>query len=474
MSARPHAQAVKAALQAGALGAWVLVVPSWLGAVSVVGCMLVGAARQLRRARPVALAEPAEVPAAPLSVTASPELDAELDAKLDASLEADLEAVLDVEQWEVDVPSPLRPDGNAHEELPAAPEAALTAQHSEGSGLDALMRSQVEGLRVARSQLDGVCAQTGESAEQIVARAMKMDGILQALLKAVREGAAADDHEATSSKRTLTEYAHALSELRGYVDRRDEAAQQERARAEQLIEHARGAHLVLGEMRTLAAQTRVLAINAGVEAARQRGTLGVIAKEVRRVADEFNGAGASVERVLTSIVNALQEQVRAAERAAGVRAQSDSSRMTQLHTLLDENARTQQVRDARRAELLQRTMSDNGALAGELMELLAGVQFQDVVRQRLEHLNRSFSGHESQLESLRAELGTTGRLPSVVPVWDLAGTKAGYVMEAQREAHDAAIGGLFIEAVAAPEGDGIAKSDEPTPGEGSGPLIELF
>jgi len=199
---------------------------------------------------------------------------------------------------------------------------------------------------------------------------------------------------------------------------------------EEVSKTVTGIEDLLGQVQRIAFTNKLVALNAKIEAVHV-GELGsgfeVVADEISRQADQ------STELVggITGRISEMRGRVDSAagklrEFLAEDREKLDQSRNdaeSALSILWSLHQRTR--------ESLERNTQENSRLAGDIAAAVIGLQFQDRVKQRIEHVIEA-------LEKLESAVSGNGAGGSVPESEVLASVHSSYTMESEREAHSRA------------------------------------
>ncbi len=191
---------------------------------------------------------------------------------------------------------------------------------------------------------------------------------------------------------------------------------------------------VVDEIEFIAGQTNLLALNAAIEAARAgehgRG-FAIVADEVRKLSDRSNKAAEEIRKLISKIESDTQDIYKNSEesvsRSFTVSAESAQVVENTMHRI-DEIVG--EVRDQ-----LEFMSQETGALASDISNVIISMQFQDITRQRIEHVIEPLLDFQLELENI---LQNTQSMGNKIHEFKANGNKSEwlekmYTMESERK-----------------------------------------
>lgn len=230
--------------------------------------------------------------------------------------------------------------------------------------------------------------------------------------------------------------------MQEHIQARIAATQQEQTRIAHVVGEARSLESLVDLIKTIAAQTNLLSLNASIEAARAgeygRG-FAVVADEVRKLSDQTSDAVSHIREGIFKVANSIETEFQG--RLANDNLPSETESLKSFANQLNEMGERYAELVASDAQVLAQIDKTSKSLSGMFMEVMASIQFQDVTRQQVEHVTRALDRLEGHLETLRQRLRQPEADIRFMPLAShLNDMFDGYVMEQQRSKHTLALG----------------------------------
>ena len=204
---------------------------------------------------------------------------------------------------------------------------------------------------------------------------------------------------------------------------------------------------LVGLIANIAKKTNLLALNAAIEAARagEEGKgFAVVADEVRKLSIQTADAATTIAQKINAATLRVENEVDSAKEAIAARESSSD-----LERIISEIG-GMESRFSEGSRLLLNVMNgvetSNNEMVARLSEALGYLQFQDVVRQRLEQVQFALHELDEHLLILGQQLTDPAWDGTVQPTLKarLDGHLDRYVMDSQRNAHSAVTGGESV------------------------------
>ena len=191
----------------------------------------------------------------------------------------------------------------------------------------------------------------------------------------------------------------------------------------------------------IAHRTNLLAINAAIEAA-HAGNAGkgfaVVAGEVRRLSNQTDKTAQDIADRINQV--AKQAQTEKANATRAISDNEDAHKLTSLANNLSGIEFRFKNASGHLEEMIKGIDDANKIIVDEVSTVLGEIQFQDVLRQRLEHVNNGLNCQSDFAQQTLLWLEGKGETPAKQLNEHLDELKEMYVMQEQRTAHNATLG----------------------------------
>jgi len=333
-----------------------------------------------------------------------------------------------------------------------APLDVARFQHMPRQQVAEEVRGVAPYLDVMSKQLDGAVKETEQG---VLALITSLNGIHQ-----VSEQQLQRIH---ASSQSGSELARALQEkvmvdkqlgmiLQMFVDKQQQDVEVNLGRIKRLQE-VKSLSSLVADISQVAKQTNILAINAAVEAARAgeagRG-FAVLAAEIRELSNRTASAAVAISLKIKTATEGIDEEL---ENATEVDERT-SATGSMRHVIADVDEMQQRFSVASQGliEIIEGVKNGHQDIVMRLSEALGQIQFQDVIRQRVEQVQTAHEELNEHLQSLADQLTDKPWDPQTIVTLRqrLDEQMASYVMQSQRDTHQDVVGSPAAAANARP------------------------
>ena len=290
---------------------------------------------------------------------------------------------------------------------------------------------------VVRGHLESVTQETESAALSIMEQLQSIDSVVSELNRFVSRSNDDSSQLIASSSQEVAENQKLMETMRGYIGARMEEGMRDLERVQAVIHESEQLNTLVELVRGIAGQTNLLALNAAIEAARAgeagRG-FAVVADEVRRLSNQTAEAVTQISEGITRVTGTIESQFK--DKLSDANLQGERDILERFTGQMDEMESRYTELVNRQGEVLGTIHGGSVRLADMFVQAMASVQFQDVVRQQLEHVQHAVTRLDVHLRQLAQVLRAPGAsaFPESVSR-QLDAMFDGYVMDKQRQAH---------------------------------------
>ncbi len=268
--------------------------------------------------------------------------------------------------------------------------SAVARNAVEWSGLVPVLNKQ---LQEVVNQTESAALEIGEKFMDIVERARNQAKKSASIVCSFAAGgdASEEDFVKLSKKALINEIASikSISEvLKKTVDD-----------MKLIISYADSIKQSVGDIEYLADQTNLLALNAAIEAARagQHGRgFAVVADEVRKLADKSDLSAKEIRRIITKVDTETRNICARTELNVTESKQQSEKTETVVNSTLE--ALDSVLKDVETQ--VNDLTEDSKKLSSDIAAIVVSMQFQDITRQRIEHVIEPLNSLREQLQAL--------------------------------------------------------------------------
>ena len=274
----------------------------------------------------------------------------------------------------------------------AAPAASLIASPSMAAAFDPVkcgtcISDKVSCLHLfadaMKDETNSVITDTEKNAVDLMTDLKVVEGSLEGLLAFI---------SASSANDRVIQIIEQLHHSQSLVDQLAADRLRDAEGVQRAMENISGVVSDLGKMvqnvRGIAGSTRMLALNATIEAARageQGKGFAIVASEVKALSQQSDHVaieiGAGIDHLEKTVAASLSTVV-------GERNSKEESSLAVISEAVGELTGNLQALIAHQSDTMAKVRQENERLGGPIMQMVGSIQFQDVVKRRLEALSR--------------------------------------------------------------------------------------
>ncbi len=285
-----------------------------------------------------------------------------------------------------------------------------------------------------RNQIDSAVDFTEEAATGILKGLKQLDRRTSDLVGLLgRSGQASEDLIRQMEDHVRENHAF-IYEMDRYVQERLVTLEDDLSQFRRIVEETARFEGILQTIEGIAAQTNLLALNAAIEAVRAGESghgFAVVADEIRQLSQQSSAAAGRIRTGLshleTNIRQTLEDKARQSE--------EEQRLLGGFADKLKHATDGYEELTSHQRDVITAADSESRAIANLLMEIMAGIQFQDIVRQQLEQVTQCLDWTGERCREWGEALVRPGRPFTPAVAEELQQAKNRYVMERQRQVH---------------------------------------
>ncbi|MBK9444176.1 MAG: methyl-accepting chemotaxis protein [Comamonadaceae bacterium] len=297
-------------------------------------------------------------------------------------------------------------------------------------------------LEVMSKQLDGAVKETEHGVMGLINSLNTIHQVSQHQLQRINASEESGTELATALRDKVMVDKQLGLILQMFVDKQQQDVEINLGRIKRLQE-IKGLTALVADISQVAKQTNILAINAAVEAARAgdagRG-FAVLAAEIRELSNRTAGAAVSISLKIKTATEGIDEEMHNATEVE----ERNSATGSMRKVIADVDGMQHRFAAASQhlLEIIEGVKAGHQDIVLGLSEALGQIQFQDVIRQRVEQVQKAQEELNDHLQSLADQLIDKPWDPQTMVTLRqrLDDQMSSYVMQSQRDTHHDVVG----------------------------------
>lgn len=294
-------------------------------------------------------------------------------------------------------------------------------------------------LCLMKEQLTGALSETESGVMNVIEKINYAYSLGQSQVSKISDSAESNKKLAVDSREQAVKNKDVVDFLNTTLESQRDDLDKNYVRTQRLATEINALAPLVGIIADIARRTNLLSLNAAIEAARAgehgRG-FAVVADEVRNLSSQTASAAHEISEKITAAVNGVKTELETAQMAIDTHMS-----VAHLHNVVNDMSAMEMRFDESRMllqDIIHSVEEINIQMVETLSEALGQIQFQDVVRQRVEHVSEGLDELDTHFSTLIAN--------STAPEWTgivepslkdrLDKHRKGYVMSSQHQAHD--------------------------------------
>jgi len=292
-----------------------------------------------------------------------------------------------------------------------------------------------QGHDILGGHLDDVTNVTEEAAIQLMTKLSEIEQAVQDSLSDVEKAINETTQLKSKSSDRINLVAHYVEGMGQYINTHEQDVSEYQKRVDLVLNGIDALTELTGLVKTIAGQTNLLALNATIEAARAgdagRG-FSVVADEVRKLSTSSEDVASRIEEGIHQVVKSVHEQMNFILNEDKINDERD--KLQGFINELSSISKTYTELEGLNERILGDMFASTEKVGDLVVEALGGIQFQDITRQRLEHVKENLDKVTFYLRTLEDNIKEKEEV--IHSKLELtSGLHRGYVMDSQRQRH---------------------------------------